>query len=158
MEGLRALSATLTDIDVVATKIIQRSVKIMNQLHDTDSEFVDELLDDVEDMKLTREDALKRLQEFSLTYTIDAERVKHELGKFVKEGPPEDENKLTGSYTVNAEGCPFLAEVWNGDMYDKTGIDALKDLLADLKNQLKSISSKHLVDNVAKAARKVGKS
>ena len=156
MEQLKALTTTLTDIDAVATKIIQRSVKIMNQLHDTDSEFVDELLDDLEDMKLARDDALKRLQEFSLTYTVDAELVKRELPKFVTETSTDDGQQ--GSYTVNSEACPYLAQVWNGDMYDKTGVQGLKELLADLKGQLKSISSKNLVNNVAGAARKVGKS
>jgi hypothetical protein len=149
MSKLAALAKVLKQIDGVSKKIIDKSLSIMKQLQDTESELIDDLID-AKGIEMKEEDTghraylLEELQRASLTWTFDAESVKNEIGNFIIE---EDD-----VYTVNADHdvCPFLTEVWNGDSYDKTGLEGLKSLLEDLNVQLKGITESNLIENVSR--------
>lgn len=149
MSKLTALAKVLKQLNVASKKIIDASLAVMKQIQTTDSELVDDLietrgLEDTErlDSEGLRANLLEELQQASMGWADDAERIRKELDHFVLE--EED------VYTVNAdpEVCPFLTEVWNGDSYDKTGIDGLRSLLDDLNVQLKSITPEGLIELV----------
>jgi hypothetical protein len=53
------------------------------------------------------------------------------------------------SFKINAE-CEFLYEVWNGDMYDKTGVEGLEELLKELTSRLENLDDEHLIEEAMK--------
>lgn len=145
MSKLTAFAKILKRLDTTSQNIINASLKIMKRIQEVDSELVDDLAEELnlEEDKIDRALLLSALQDASLEWSVDAQRVKGEIDNFVLE---EDD-----IYTVNAdvETCPFLTEVWNGDLYDKTGVDGLKALLEDLEALLKEINEENLVKNAA---------
>lgn len=149
MSTFTTLAKLLKQLNVASKKILDASLKLMKQIQDTDSEFIDDLIDSrglVDEVNedgtstINREDLLNDLQQASLGWTDDAESVRREIDNFIVE---EDD-----VYTVNADPdvCPFLTEVWNGDSYDKTGVEGLKALLDDLNLQLEGITGENLVE------------
>lgn len=149
MNTFTTLAKLLKQLNVASKKILDASLKLMKQIQDADSEFVDDLIDSrglVDEVNedgtstINREELLNDLQQASLGWTDDAESVRREIDSFIVE---EDD-----VYTVNADSdiCPFLTEVWNGDSYDKTGVEGLKALLDDLNLQLEGITGENLVE------------
>ena len=159
MEELVNLSNVLSNIKSVSKTIVEKSVSIMKEIESEQSEIVDDFLDALQEAgsapfsgkrrfksdnqleKIDREAALILLQDASLELVKDAERVIEEIDTFVIHS--------VGQITINSdpEKCPFLTEVWNGDIYDKTEIDGLIDLLEDLKIQLSNVTSEYLVSS-----------
>lgn len=143
MSKFAVLAKVLKQLNVTSKKILESSLKLMKQIQYTDSEFVDDLIDArglEDDGNIDRNALLNDLQQASLGWTHDAESVRREIDSFIVE---EDD-----IYTVNADPdvCPFLTEVWNGDSYDKTGVEGLTALLEDLKVQLGGITGEKLVE------------
>lgn len=145
MSKLTAFAKILKRLDKTSQNIINASLRIMKKIQDVDSELVDDLAEELnlEEDKVDRELLLSALQDASLEWSVDAQKVTGELDNFVLE--EED------IYTVNADmdTCPFLTEVWNGDSYDKTGLEGLKALLEDMEGQLKEINEEALVKKAA---------
>lgn len=145
MSKLTVFAKVLKRLDSTSQNIINASLAIMKKIQNVDSELVDDLIEEKggDSETADREALLNALQEASLDWTGDAEKVRQELDNFVLE---EDD-----IYTVNADmdTCPFLTEVWNGDSYDKTGVEGLQALLTDLENQLKDINEESLVRKAA---------
>lgn len=146
--NFKNLSKVLASCEKVAKLILSRSLKTMQDLMDPNSEIVDDFLDELlareSSAEISRSDALSILQNCSLEWVSDAERVVAEIPYFVTE---ED-----SKYFVNAncETCPFLTEVWNGDTYDLPEIEGLRALLTDLQNQLGNITVENLVSRASK--------
>lgn len=145
MKQFSNLAKILKKIDVTSKKIIDETLKLMNQIQNEDSELVDDLAEfrGLEE-PFDRAKLLEGLQNSSMFLSSDAETVRNEIENFMVEDD--------GVFVVNAdhEVCPFLSEVWNGDSYDKTGIDGLKELLKDLESQLLLVTSEKLVETTSK--------
>lgn len=144
------LSKVLASCEKVARQILSKALQTMKDLRE-DSEIVDDFLDDLlakNASEISRSDALNILQNCSLDWVTDAEKVVNEMPNFVIE---ED-----SKYSVNAdhETCPFLSEVWNGDAYDMSEIEGLQALLSDLRSQLENISIERLVSRAISTAPK----
>lgn len=140
MSTFQALSKTITKLEKTSKKIISKSLDIMKQLTGVDCDTIEDYLETVEQENVNREQVLQRMQEISLGWVEDAEKVHKELPKFVTEA--EDG---TFRITENTEDCPFLLEVWNGDVYDQTDLVSLNMLLKTLETQLSNISTEYLI-------------
>ena len=46
---------------------------------------------------------------------------------------------------LKMEDCPLLSEVWNGDAYDKHGIEGLRELRGELERKRVNISEENLL-------------
>jgi len=108
----------------------------MKNLETHENEFVDDILYELNDIDKDR--ALEVLQDISLEWIHDAEKVKKEINRFVV---------VSGeTYSLNIDECPYFAQVWSGDFYDKEELEGLKALYDDLLNQSKRISEESLVE------------
>lgn len=163
MEELNELTVLLNKISNVSNQIIKKSVDLMGDISNEGSEVIDDLLEvltnngemtsalfrkrrgfdgtNKEKELPSREDALSHLQNESLSFVVDAEKVLNEIPLFIVK-----EAGTQRGWSINTEDkCPFLSEVWNGDAYDKTEIEGLKALLSDLQNQFEQITTENLV-------------
>lgn len=146
------LAKTLKKVTGTARKIAAASIKIMGDLQNDEREsnqYVEDVLDALADNGVgnerlpAREDVLDELRAGSLRWIEDAQTVIRESPHFIVEEVID--GKIFYSVNTDAEICPFLSEVWNGDQYDKTGVEGLKELLLDLETQLGKISSEELI-------------
>ena len=162
MKNFRQLAKVIKSLNSVSKQIIATSRELMEQIQSEDSEFVDDLIDakgldvgndgdDVSDGSITvdRKQLLEDLQNVSLSWIEDAETVKRELEHFIVSSGSTEEQTGIFQINENTEDCPFLTEVWCGDMYGDAGIDGLRALLKHLNDQLSNITGEKLV---AKAA------
>ena len=120
----------------------------MGELETDESEAVDDILDALalEDDAATRSKVLAAMQNESLKWVVDAEKVLAELPHFVT----GDDDAYTARFWVNQDPSqtPFLSEVWNGDAYDIPEIGGLQALADDLKTQLSAIHIHTLVKKI----------
>lgn len=147
MSAFRNFSNVLRGCEKTAKKILEQSLKTMGELESDDCEAVDDILDALalEDYSTTRSKVLAALQNESLKWVTDSEKVLAEIPYFVL-----DDEGSGSKFSVNAdpEKCPFLSEVWNGDTYDIPEIGGLNALADDLKTQLSAVSIRDLVKKI----------
>jgi hypothetical protein len=143
MEQFKKLGKVLSEIKKVSQKIIQNSIALMKTIS-ADGELVDLVLEEVPTSG--RIDALAALQNVSLAWTKDAEAVLSEIDRFMVF---ED-----GTYRVNVEGCPLLAQAWCGDLFDKSEYDGMVALLEDLKEQRSTVTEDKLVSDAVASIKK----
>jgi len=136
MEQFKVYTKVLSEIKKSAQIIIRKSIPLMETIIAEDGEYISSLMEDIPG--LTHTQAAEILQETSLEWAKDAIRVIEEIDRFI--AMPDND-----TFKINLEGCPFLAEVWNGDAYDKTGVDGLRELLSDLKGQLANVNEEFLL-------------
>ncbi len=148
MKNMKELTKVMKGLERVSEKIIKTSLAIMLQVQNEDSEFIDDLAEmrGLPEETVDREELLFDLQDASMGWTSDAESVKRELPNFIMSDGHE-------MFRINdePEECPFLTEVWNGDLYDKTGMDGLKELLKQLGDHLQTITAENLINRAFQA-------
>jgi hypothetical protein len=145
MDSLKKLSSSIDTIDTLCNQILGSAIVILNELKDDDNEILRNVLDYFRGATASLHDeALDLLREKAFEYVKDANVLKAELPKFVKEHP-DGKGAL-----IDETDCPFLKEVWCGDMYDKIGIAGLKALIDDLREQLANINKSKLEEEVVK--------
>jgi hypothetical protein len=140
MDEFTGLSKILDDIRNTSKSILTNGFEIMKSLSDEECELVDSFLEKLEDVKTTlptREEALGLLQEQSVGLLGDAEVVNDEIDSFI--------SRSDKGFTIEAEKCPYLSEVWNGDMYDKFEMEGLQELLNELKSLSNNANREYLV-------------
>lgn len=140
MDEFTGLSKILDEIRNASKNILSNVFEIMKSLSDEECELVDSFLEKLEDVKTTlptREEALELLQEQSVGLLGDAEVVNDEIDSFI--------SRSDKGFTIEAEKCPYLSEVWNGDMYDKFEMEGLRELLNELKSLLNNATREYLV-------------
>lgn len=135
MNQLLRLSKVLDELDHLSFSIIQSAVPLMKDLTEDDSELIEQFLDTYPET--SRISALKALETASVNLISDAETVQAEIGSFIVYSDT--------SFSVNDEVCPFLGQVWNGDIYDITGVKGLEALKDDLTRQSKNITADGLI-------------
>lgn len=142
MDKFKHTSALISRIEKISKKIIKKSLPIMDSLKNEDSNLVDDLMCEIPERYSSRTDALSDLQNASMTWIIDAEAVLRELPSFIIE--------TEGKFQINEDHneCPFLCQVWKGDMYDASEIEGLNALRDDLTKQLSEITSENLFKKV----------
>jgi hypothetical protein len=135
MENLKGLGKLLSEIKKISEEIMQRSLPIMHLVKYPNDEYVIKLMEEIPELE--SEQALSTLQDITVGWVNDADHAKDEIDIFIIEE--------TDSFRINVEGCPTLAEVWNGDAYDKAGIEGLREFRDDLKKQLSNIGEEQLM-------------
>jgi hypothetical protein len=128
----------IQDISNVCKRILSRTLELMNSLQDEDSEYIDDVLDGIDGEEEPRSKILEALQNVSVSFIGDAETVDNEIVHFK---PKKDEAFVD-------DKCPYLSQVWNGDIYDKTEDDGLRALVEDLNEQLLKVTSENLIQTV----------
>jgi hypothetical protein len=140
------LFTCLEEIKVAAVNILKKLEPVMKNIKDANHEVV------LQGTKKHPEYSVLAFQEamsaVATEWIKDASAVKLEIDGFIKlsdDGLP---------YIVFIS-CPFLTEVWNGDAYDKQGLDGLKALKADLLKQFNDINRENLFVLAAKKIKDV---
>jgi len=141
MDQLRLLTKTLNEISKLSTEILTRSLVIMRSLPDKDSDIIEDIFELRQDLK--REVIVEAAKEASMDLVSDAEIVRSEIKGFVV--------KTADGFQLNEKACPFLAQVWHGDAYDKSEIEGLQALRDDLKVQLGNTDEETFVQYVLKS-------
>lgn len=136
MSDFKTTNRLIKEITEVSKKILCNTLELMNSLQDEDSEYVDDVLDHM-DEDFDRVKILEALQNISVSFIGDAETVDNEIGNFK---PKKDEN-------YKDDKCPYLSQVWNGDIYDQMEDEGLEALLEDLKGQLLKVTEENLIQS-----------
>jgi len=140
---MEEISVITNSIEETAQRIIVKYVKFMKDITDEDSKIIRKTLKDGEDAGTVGQ----QLFEIASSRVVDAENVTGEMKDFTaiisKHFSSEKKEKLDKNELV--EKCPFMANVWLGDLYGSKGLEGLKLLEEDLKKQLSEATSKNLV-------------
>lgn len=132
---VKGFTKVLSQIEKISERIIRTAFPLLERLDSSDEDLVEALIYNFNDLK--SEEALKILQKAALDMIHDAEKVTNET-KLIE---LEDQ----GMFAVRFDECPFLAEVWSGDVYDKTGAEGFQALLEDLTKQLMNVTEEGLI-------------
>lgn len=131
MERLLAFTQTLQEINNTTKDIINEAYPILKELESDENDLINDFM---EEFELNRRDSILVLaREFALSLVSDARAIQKEIDEFSDLITERNIEQL-------AEYCPFLAEVWFGDMYECDGVEGLKILLSDLEEQLENIN------------------
>lgn len=124
MEDLSRLQEVLSNLKDCSSNIISSSLQLLNDIlvegDDIHNRYKRETKKD-----LSADDIDQLFGRAIKEYIKDATTVKSQIDSFATtliQGNDPDENN-------------FLSQVWSGDVYDNTKIDALNDLYDDLCNQ-----------------------
>jgi hypothetical protein len=135
MQSLKLLLASVHSLEELSNRIIKKSLKIVRRI----SELADVV--HASNPDLSKEQIIDKMIDTTSEWTKTAELVNNEVPNFITE--------TDSSFSLNFEGCPFLAEVWHGDAFDKEGLEGLKMLEADLRKDLAKVSEEGLVGGYA---------
>lgn len=141
MSKLTKLSNIVTNIRKTSEKILHDAVPIAKDLSYDNSELIEDFID--EHPSYNDETARKLLQSLILDLIQDAEIVEKEIDVF-EEVVCEGEEGI-----INTDGCDFFQRLWFGDIYDNSGIEALNELLIDLKKTSSQINWDYLIENAS---------
>ncbi len=136
MEALQGLAMIIEEIEKTSQQILAEGVDV---LADQD-EAVDVILEMHE--HLESDNVLFRVREATLELLTDAQKIQDEVEAFAK--------GLARGETINVAACPFLAEVWYGDMYDESQASGLALLKTDLEAQLDQLTIDTVVEGAVK--------
>ena len=144
MKKFTELSNLLTDIKNTSRDVLSNVFELMSSLKNEDSEIVDLFLERLEDTKgpsslPTRSEVLELLQNQSVALLGDSEVVNEEIDFFISQSD--------NGFNIDAqnEKCPYLSQVWNGDMYDLFELDGLNELLNEMKVLLSAENRDYLI-------------
>lgn len=146
MNKLNQLTTLLNKINDHSSGIIDNVYPIIKELKKDDSELIEDLLDDVD---IEKSEGLKILRGLAVSLIEDATKITREIDSFtnaILQGDDIVEN--------NVDNYPFLAEVWFGDLYGESDIEALQILEGDIYKQYMSSNEDAIYDNAVKIAKK----
>jgi hypothetical protein len=129
----------LSDIKVEASNILKKLEPVMKNIKDSNSDIVVQCIKKYPQYKDGIHDTM---QNITVEWIKDASTVMSEIDNFIK---VTDEG-----FIFQMESCPFLAEVWTGDAYDRHGLEGLKELKIDLTKQFSDINRDNLFTLAAK--------
>lgn len=134
-------SKLFDDIKKLAKDIIELALPIMKELVRDDNDFVEDILDERED--LDRDVVAGELRDRLIFLTQDANVILTELESFKKDF-------LEDSICSEVDQCsyPFLFEVWSGDSYGESERDGLKLLINDLEMNLSNLDEDQIINFV----------
>jgi len=130
MDDLTRLQKCVTNIRKECALLKKKAVDTMQEIV-SDKEVI---LDTLQEKKpnIDRE-TLRELLEMRALELIDpSNEVEEELDAFSR--------MIASNEDINDKLCPLMSQVWYGDMYEKTGREALLDLCSELKSRTKECS------------------
>lgn len=127
MDRLNKLIETLNGLSSTAKAIIQKLIPLMEEINESPNDFITNLK--MKGCELADPQATKLLQNAVIKLTVDAKTVQRELPIFSAAISQFDKS-------LNDVNCPFMKEVWYGDMYGTDGLQGLLSLKLDLEKQL----------------------
>ena len=134
--------SVLTEIKISAVDILKKLDPVMKNIKDHNNDIVLQASKKYPEYSI---DVLQNaMQSVTIEWIKDASSVKLEIDKFItftEEG---------FVFQTDSKICPFLLETWNGDAYDKQGIEGLKELKNDLVKQFINITRENLFILAAK--------
>ncbi len=136
MDTFKRLVKSMDDIKVVAIDILKKLEPVQQTLRQPDNEILQTGLTKFPDMKKDKLAFVNAMLSVVSEWQGDASDAKREIDSFIK---------LDDSgFLFDFKGCPFLADVWIGDAYDKEGVDGLLELHVDLTDQFKKMTRDNL--------------
>lgn len=134
------LITCLEEIKTNAVHILRKLEPVMENLKNSTSDVVIQGIKKHPEYKENLQESMKNV---AIEWVKDASAVKSEIDSFIK--------ITEEGIMFETEKCSFLAEVWNGDAYDKSGIEGLQELNNDLKKQFSNITRENLYSLAAKS-------
>ena len=139
MDTLQHLFDLVHEIDELCEKLIRIAVPVMRSIIAEKDKIIQQIK--TSHPELTETFIKDKLQERSLSLVKDAKLIKRELGNFC--------TAIATNMEINScSNIVFLKEVWCGDVYDHNGVDALEELINDLKHQIATCTVKNIVDSM----------
>lgn len=136
MEDLEKIFGLLSDARRTSKDIIRKSLISMKKLKEGDPQILEEIRKKKQGVPMP---TIKKMAEAaSLEMIKDAETVNEEIDAFAR--------AIANNKNVDDCGSEFMLQVWNGDAYDETGINALTELVNDLKAQYKKCGSSRIIE------------
>jgi len=142
MEALDNLHGTLTSIKNVSNKIVQKTIQILTEISNDESDLVEDIAESL-NQDLEDEEIVVEIQRYLDHLTADAETVYHEIGLFA-------DAVIKGEGAIESIESDFFQQVWYGDMYDQDHVAGLRALLQDLQNQLRQLEEDHIINVISK--------
>ena len=140
MDRIKEISSLLRQIKTASLSVTSKYLALMRSLQSAKGDMVDNVSDEC---NIDRKTALEYLKLNSLELIKDADATRTEIDNFVNYIIEHGINSIS---LETLDKFPHMTQVWMGDIYDTSGIDSLKHLLEDLKNQDKLVSEDYLVD------------
>lgn len=144
MEDLTKLYMLMTDAKKISMSIIRKSLVSMKNLKHKDSDFFKYISESKNTTEggashIISKDELKKLaEEASLKMINDAEIVIKEIDAFA--------SALVMNKNIDECGSEFMLSVWHGDVYDKTNLEGLAELVADLNDQYQKCGPERIIE------------
>jgi hypothetical protein len=136
MEDLNRLVRLLNSTQDMVDKILRKTIPICSDLHSANSKTL-QLFIAVKPMP--PKDALAILNKAVNSVMADPRALQQQLDIFAQ-------YILDSTPVTEMVGCPYMQEVWSGDMYGEAKINGIVALYNELVNQYKSISNQLVVD------------
>lgn len=145
MEKLDLLTSTMKEIETLSDKVVKQMHPLMREIEDDPIDFISEIGDELGYKEVPESQhsvILELLKNQCLEMLQDSVTLMDEIASFAQ-------RIADGNISEISSDSPFLCKVWHGDIYDSTGIDALRNLVSDLKKQQQSAKRKTLVGLIA---------
>lgn len=130
-------SNILEEIKNKCDTIIRQCILIGKALNKTNNEIVNEIGE--KHTKEKKEQILECVQNYLLKQSEDARIFLKDYQTFF--------SVTQRGFKPKNETSEFLFQLWMGDMYGQTGVEALKQFLLDLNTQFLNIHKKNIVNN-----------
>ena len=137
MDRLNNLTETLNELSRLSRGIIQKLLPLMEEINEPSNDFIANLK--MKGCELTDVKATKLLQDAVIKLTVDAKSVQRELPIF-------SACIIRSNQSLKEANCPFMKEVWYGDMYGDDNIEGLLLLKLDLQKQLDTANEDKILD------------
>jgi len=132
MEELFKLVSVLREIKTAADDIIKKFNPVLENLKDSNNELVQQAIKKYPNHGSTIQESMRKVVN---EWMVEALRTRAELDSVIITAPGDD-----GFVIEFNERVPFLMEVYNGDIYDKQGLNGVIALRDDLKLQFTDYS------------------
>ena len=137
MDRLNKLTETLNELSHIAKEIIQKLLPLMEEINEPSNDFIANLR--MKGCKLSDAQATKLLQNAVIQLTVDAKTVQRELPIFSMSISRIDKS-------LKDANCPFMKEVWYGDMYGNDDLEGFLSLKLDLEKQLETADEDKILE------------
>nr|QBK85507.1 MAG: uncharacterized protein LCMAC101_00940 [Marseillevirus LCMAC101] len=137
MDRLNKLTETLNELSRLAKAIIQKLLPLMEEINEPGNDFIKNLK--MKGCELTDAKATKLLQDAVIKLTEEAKSVQKELPIFSASVARIDKS-------LQEAKCPFMKEVWYGDMYGSDELEGFLSLKLDLEKQLETADEDKILD------------
>ena len=137
MDRLNKLTETLNELSHIAREIIQKLLPLMEEINEPKNDFIKNL--ELKGCELMDARATKLLQDAVIKLTVDAKTVQRELPIF-------SASIIRSNKSLKEANCPFMKEVWYGDMYGHDDLEGILSLKLDLEKQLQTANEDKILE------------